>query len=210
MYTKKLINKIKQEITNQERTLLADLNALSEVRNWIDTIDDPDREQWKSIDTHLGYEVSSHGRVRNVTAKILRSRDRRGYQSCNLTKNNTNTTFTIHRLVARAFCDNPDNCNVVDHIDRNRLNNHHKNLRWTTQSINCRNQSKSHNNTSGIKGVNYQKRDKSWVAEITDNYLKRISRSFSINKYDDAKHMAINWRKQKEQEYGYIVNSDDE
>lgn len=45
----------------------------------------------------------------------------------------------VHRLVAKAFLENPeDNSKCwVDHIDGNRSNNNVENLRWVTPSENC-------------------------------------------------------------------------
>ena len=39
-------------------------------------------------------------------------------------------TFAVHRLVAQAYIPQPPNCNSVNHIDENKLNNHVDNLEW--------------------------------------------------------------------------------
>lgn len=47
--------------------------------------------------------------------------------------------YRIHRLVAMAFIDNPENKPCIDHIDRNITNNHFSNLRWVTPKENSNN-----------------------------------------------------------------------
>lgn len=56
-----------------------------------------------------------------------------------------------------------------DHEDRNGLNNQRFNLRIVTRSINNYNQGIKRNNTSGVKGVNYDNRDNKWRAFIIIN-----------------------------------------
>lgn len=60
-----------------------------------------------------------------------------------------------------------------DHKDRNPLNNRKFNLRAATRSENNQNRSMNKNNTSGIKGVHWHKKQCKWHAYITLNY-KRI------------------------------------
>jgi hypothetical protein len=42
----------------------------------------------------------------------------------------------LHRLIAGAFIDNPNNHPMINHIDGNRLNNSIDNLEWCTNSEN--------------------------------------------------------------------------
>ena len=108
-------------------------------------------------------------------------------------------------MVASAFQNKDNDYNVVDHIDRNRSNNNYQNLRWTTYSGNNRNKSTQHNNTSGIKGVKYDKKGK-WIANWYDEDMKQQSKSFSVNKYGDvqAKQKAVTLRKQMAEVNGYL------
>lgn len=44
---------------------------------------------------------------------------------------------SVHRLVAEAFCEKKEGCNVVNHLDSNVKNNHASNLEWTTYTGNA-------------------------------------------------------------------------
>lgn len=60
---------------------------------------------------------------------------------------------------------------LIDHIDRDGLNNRRKNLRVCTNAENCRNRRLHSNNTTGFKGVYRNKDCADWVATINSNYL---------------------------------------
>ena len=73
----------------------------------------------------------------------------------------------IHRIIAeRMGLDFP---NLIDHKDRNPLNNQRDNLRPATYSQNAMNSKISKRNTSGLKGVYWDKQKQKWVAQITIN-----------------------------------------
>ena len=66
-----------------------------------------------------------------------------------------------------TFGDEPSQ--EIDHIDRNPLNNAIVNLRKASHSENRMNIGTRANNTSGVTGVDFPKRDKRWRARITKN-----------------------------------------
>ena len=81
--------------------------------------------------------------------------------------------FYVHRLVAHDFLENPDNKQLVDHIDGNRQNNQVTNLRYATISENNRNRLKSiKSTTSRYKGVYWSKENSKWRARIEVNGKK--------------------------------------
>lgn len=45
----------------------------------------------------------------------------------------------FHRLVAEAFCENPNGYTIVDHINRDKHNDNASNLRWVDASTNAKN-----------------------------------------------------------------------
>lgn len=57
----------------------------------------------------------------------------------------------------------------IDHINRNRLDNRIENLRAANNSKNQHNKSIPKNNTSGIKGVTWNKRAKKWYVQLMFN-----------------------------------------
>lgn len=44
--------------------------------------------------------------------------------------------YLLHRIVAKAWISNPNNCHEVNHIDGDKLNNSVDNLEWITHSAN--------------------------------------------------------------------------
>jgi len=68
-------------------------------------------------------------------------------------------------LMHRAIMDPPEGM-IVDHIDRNRLNDCRANLRNCTWKENMRNTPSSRNATSRFKGVHFVKKIGKWVATI--------------------------------------------
>ena len=104
-----------------------------------------------------------------------------GYNKVVLSLNGKTKNKIIHRLVAEHYIPNPNNLKCVDHIDRNKQNNHYTNLRWTTYQKNSQNTDKFRNNTSGHKGINFKKKDKLWRYQKQVNY-KYYTKSFKTIK----------------------------
>lgn len=73
----------------------------------------------------------------------------------------------LHRLIMNLISSKQP----IDHIDRNKLNNTKNNLRFCTDSQNSSNISIRKNNTSGYKGVIWEKRYKKWQAQIYKNKI---------------------------------------
>ena len=89
------------------------------------------KELWKPLEEYKGIKVSSIGRIKKAANKSRKERiltifpiDKDGYYRCSVQKlDGTWTSQPVHRLVAKAFIDNPNNKTIVNHIDSNRLNN---------------------------------------------------------------------------------------
>ena len=102
-----------------------------------------DEEIWKPIQGYEGlYAVSNRGRVMNLkTERILKNwSNTHGYSMVFLYKgdNTKPKAVTVHKLVATAFIENPENLAQVNHIDECKTNNDVTNLEWVSASQNQR------------------------------------------------------------------------
>ena len=80
--------------------------------------------------------------------------------------------FSVHRLVALHYVDNPNNYPEVDHVNRNKLDNRKENLRWVTKSMNNHNKGIISTNTTGIKNIQYIKNRNVW--KFVKNKNKKV------------------------------------
>lgn len=147
---------------------------------------------WKPVKGYEGfYEVSNTGKVRSLDrvdklgrfkkGKELSSCDNgNGYQVVNLKVNGTQKMMTVHKLVAQAFIENPNNLPEVNHKDGDKSNNRVGNLEWCTHSENAKHAHATGLNHSqkGVHNVN-SKLTESDVDFIRKNY-KPYDKEFSF------------------------------
>jgi hypothetical protein len=95
----------------------------------------------------------------------------------------------FHRLLLPQF-------SVIDHINRDGLDNRLCNLRDGSGIVNARNQSMRKDNHSGKTGVHYSKTEKVWTVQYPKNGIRK-SKKFSEFKHgsDKAKSLAMEFRK---------------
>ena len=106
------------------------------------------KEIWKDIEEWEGYyQISNIGRVKSLARMILGSNgqiyhvkerilkphlDKKGYYTIMFHKNHERKPklIYVHRLVAQAFVENPNNYEVVNHKDCNTINNKFYKWNW--------------------------------------------------------------------------------
>lgn len=98
-------------------------------------------------------------------------------------------SIKIHKILM------PIKDKIVDHINRNRLDNCRSNLRYTSRSINSLNKNTTKRNKANCNGVNYYNIQAKWRCDITING-KRIFLGYFSNKL-----LAISVRKEAESKY---------
>ena len=91
------------------------------------------------IQDYPNYLIYSDGKIwsKYLKGRFLKpSVNSCGYLHLRLCKDGKPKNMTIHRLIALHYIPNPENKEMVDHIDRDRQNNNINNLRWVTHGEN--------------------------------------------------------------------------
>ncbi|RYF67715.1 MAG: hypothetical protein EOO39_20740, partial [Cytophagaceae bacterium] len=111
-------------------------------------------EKWvvivfEGIENPPHYEVSNYGRLRSfqsasatrlgigasqTTSKFIKGSVIQGYRSLNIRSGGKTLNRYVHKLVAEHFSnrEQPDQTFVI-HLDHDKQNNYHHNLRWVTK-----------------------------------------------------------------------------
>lgn len=93
----------------------------------------------KDIKDYEGlYAVTEDGKIYSYKRQtfLKPSISSNGYYGVTLSKDSNIKRFLVHRLVATAYLDNPNNLPLVNHKDENKLNNEVSNLEWCTVAYN--------------------------------------------------------------------------
>lgn len=160
-------------------------------------------EKWENISGFDGdYQISNFGRVKSTNRiviymgknqtgaefkvqrifpeRILKTYIRGGYEHVNLKRKSKSYNYSIHRLVATYFLQNPNNYSIINHKDENKLNNKFDNLEWCDSKYNA----------------NYGTRNDRIARKLKDNpnfYIPVLCYDLNnnfIKKYDSAEQAA--------------------
>lgn len=138
----------------------------------------------KAVKGYEGYyEVDQFGRVfgldRTITVvdggrtyekpivgrQMKQSMHDKGYKTVSLTKDGKTKLVFVHRIVAEAFLDNPDNLSMVNHKDEDKTNNFLENLEWCTAAYNRTYGNAVERHAKKIRGVPHTEEHKRKISE---------------------------------------------
>lgn len=142
-------------------------------------------EIWKNVVGFEEYfEVSNKGRVWSKRSNkiLVQGKSKSGYPVISSKiggRNGKNICKKVHRWVAEAFIDNPENLPFVNHKDGVKTNNETSNLEWCTKKQNSIHAKENGllNALEALKGIDNKssKLTEDEVIFIRENYIPRDS-----------------------------------
>lgn len=163
-------------------------------------------EEWKEIEGFSRYKVSNTGRVWDTkndkeVAQVLAGKPQ--YYYVNVFRDDGERKLErVHRFVAKAFVEGQsEQFNVVDHIDRDKFNNHYTNLRWTDRKGNLRNTDR-HVTVKDESLVDFVKKYENpyaayqWILRSRDSYdnIQKCVESYEISLIYGSQNEKIIWK----------------
>lgn len=139
--------------------------------------------------TLYGYKIDSEGFVWNKrhTAALKGKIDKNGYKQLTLWVDDKRKYVREHRLIAMAFVENsnPEQFNIVNHLDGNKLNNKPENLEWTDVSGNTKHATKKGLNKTPDTSIETK------ILDTTTGEIKTFKSRKECEKYYNAEFRSI-------------------
>ena len=145
------------------------------------------------------YWVSDVETLKSLFGKGFHAKNRAGKKACHLNYNGYSVLsikgkyYYEHRLVWTYFYGRVPE--LIDHINQVRSDNRISNLREADKSVNGHNRGRPSSNTSGHKGVSWNKLRNKWDVRIQVNNKQHWIGNF------DTLELAIKARKEAEEKY---------
>lgn len=144
----------------------------------------------KPIPSWVIYDESDHDLLSKFSWSM-----HHGYAVTNIRNESGRRQLSMHRLLMEPIPPGIE----VDHINRIRHDNRRSNLRFVTYQEQAQNRSVRKDSPSGLRGVCWNKRDKSWYAISSLNGKRTHVGCFKT--MEQAQEAVTLWRKQHMPKY---------
>ena len=165
-------------------------------------------EEWKQIGIG-NYAISNFGNVRGKDGiRLLKGCFvGSGHMTVNIYDGVKSKTTYIHHLVAKNFIPKPEDPDkkIIDHINGDKTNNHHTNLRWVTIMENAGNRCDAREATPEVvlqreKTRAYIRNNPEKVKEYRQMYRENGGKNATMANARDKSRAALLKRQQEEEE----------
>jgi transcriptional regulator of met regulon len=166
-------------------------------------------EEWKSISYREDYEVSNFGNCRRKKSNgdyyyITPTIQRYKFLSFWSKKEKKYHKKTLHSLVAEAFLGERPEGLVIDHIDRDKLNNNVSNLRYITNQENICNSRVYRTDITETEPLQrrkeYMKPYNQEYREANKEYMREYSKKYRQENKEYMREYMKKYRQQKKEQ----------
>lgn len=126
---------------------------------------------------YSNYKINEDGIVISRNNVKLKNIIRHGYKEVSLISDDgKRSNFKIHRLVAMTFINNPNKCDIVNHIDENKLNNNVKNLEWCNHKQNI-----THSQGKKVNQINMETNKIIKTFDSINDAFRELNKNYGAN-----------------------------
>lgn len=148
----------------------------------------------KRLKEYPKYYITSTGLVISKRGVLSGSIANNGYLRVSLRKDNKTKYVNVHRLVAETFLKRSDSLYMINHKDKNKLNNNVANLEWCDHS-----QNNAHSRRGNKRGVRYEKRRGHFVATL---WCRDMRKPIYLGSYETEAKAQKAYNKAYKEKYG--------
>lgn len=194
---KKDLKKVKQHFCNWEHFISNNSNKVEYKEDYVVIYVNYGEKQYECLVDIDDYE----NKIKNLGKKIHVYKN--GYCYFCVQKGEKSKKIKLYRYLLDVL---DDNSIIIDHINRNPLDNRRKNLRKANYVLNSYNSSLSKDNFTKNKGVHWMKKRKRWRGSVRINGKIKYTRVFK--KYEDCVRETEKIRESMYQEYKETLDKD--
>lgn len=161
------LHRAKRHFCNKEHRTLSTINKIEYQEDYVEIYVNYGKKEMKCLVDIEDYE----NKIKPLKVKI--NVYSTNYCYFRFKGDKTNKKIKLHRYIMNC---EKDNYPLVDHINRNPLDNRKSNLRYASYSLNRQNTGSPKNNVSGEKGVFFNRFRNKWIGSVCVNNKRKSTK----------------------------------